>query len=143
MKIRSFTLTLSLATLVLVAIFVAIPLIAEQECSTDEEYEKRCADDDRITGYGIIEKPDNRVKAKAQCHANATIDGGWYWIHARVLPYNDDYSDQDSDEYSGEIHRTVKVARPGQPKANGRSYVSIRGSIDDEDYYSVLIDLPD
>ncbi len=33
MKIRSFTLTLSLATIV----FVAIPLIAEQECSTDTE----------------------------------------------------------------------------------------------------------
>ena len=72
MKVRSFTLTLSLATIVLVAIFVAVPLIAEQECSTDEEYEKRCEDDDRITGYGIIEKEDNRVKAKAQCHANAT-----------------------------------------------------------------------
>ena len=69
MKVRSFTLTLSLATIV----FVAIPLIAEQECSTDTEYEKRCSDDDRVTGYGIIEKEDNRVKAKAQCHANTTI----------------------------------------------------------------------
>ena len=143
MKVRSFTLTLSLATIVLVAIFVAVPLIAEQECSTDTEYEKRCTDDDRITGYGIIEKEDNRVKAKAQCHANQTIDEGWYWIHAHVLPYDEAFSDQDSDEYSGEIHRTVRVSRSGQPKANGRSYVSIRGSIDDEDYYSVLIDLPD
>ena len=48
MKVRSFTLTLSLATIVLVAIFVAIPLIAEQECAIDTEYEKRCTDDDRI-----------------------------------------------------------------------------------------------
>ena len=143
MKVQRFTLTLSLATIVLVAIFVAVPLIAEQECSTDEEYEKRCEDDDRVSGYGIIEKEDNRVKAKAQCHANATIDDGWYWIHAHVLPYNDDYSDQLSDYYSGYLHETVRVSRPGQPKANGNSYVSIRGSIDDEDYYSVLIDLPD
>ena len=143
MKIRSFTLTLSLATIVLVAIFVARPLIAGQTCSIDTKYEKRCTDDDRITGYGIIEKSDNRVKAKAQCHANATIDEGWYWIHAQVIPYNEDYNDQMSDDYSGALHETVRVARPGQPKANGRSYVSIRGSIDDEDYYSVLIDLPD
>jgi hypothetical protein len=143
MKVRSFTLTLSLATIVLVAIFVAVPLIAEQECSTDEEYEKRCEDDDRVSGYGIIEKEDNRVKAKAQCHANATIDDGWYWIHAHVLPYNDDYNEVLSNNYSGYLHRTVRTSRTGQPKSNGGSYVSIRGSIDDEDYYSVLIDLPD
>ena len=143
MKVRSFTLTLSLATIVLVAIFVAIPLIAEQECAIDTEYEKRCTDDDRITGYGIIEKEDNRVKAKAQCLANATIDSGWYWIHAQVIPYDDDYNEVLSDNYMGALHRTVRISRSGQPKANGRSYVSIRGSIDDEDYYSVLIDLPD
>ena len=143
MKVQSFTLTLSLATIVLVAMFVAIPLIAEQECSTDEEYEKRCEDDERINGYGIIEKEDNRVKAKAQCHANQTIDSGWYWIHAQVIPYNEDYNKVLSDNYMGYLHETVNVSRSGQPKANGRSYVSIRGSINNEDYYSVLIDLPD
>ena len=109
MKVRSFTLTLSLATIVLVAIFVAIPLIAEQECSTDTEYEKRCSDDDRVSGYGIIEKEDNRVKVKAQCHANATIDEGWYWIHAHVLPHSDNpnYNQQLSDNYTGILHKTV------------------------------------
>ena len=138
-----FTLTLSLATIVLVAVFVALPLIAEQECTIDDEWEKNCSDV-QIFGYGKVEKPDNVVKAKAQCRANQVIEMGWYWIHAQVLPHSNDpdYNSQLSDNFSGSLHKTVNAKRPGQPKSNGYAYVSIWGS-DDEDYYSVLIDLPD
>ena len=142
MKVRRFTLTLTLATLFVVAL-VAIPLIAEQECSTDEKWKKTCSDV-QVFGNGIVEKDDNIVKAKAQCRANQVIDRGWYWIHAQVLPHSDNpkYNQQKSEDYKGILHETVNAKRPGQPKSNGYSYVSIWGG-DDEEYYSVLIDLPD
>ena len=143
MKVRRFTLTLTLTLTLATLVWVAIPLIAEQECSIDTKWEKNCSDV-QIFGYGKVEKEDNRVKAKAQCRANQVIDQGWYWIHAQVLPHsnNPNYNQQLSDNYTGILHKTVSANRPGQPKSNGYSYVSIWGS-DDEDYYSVLIDLPD
>ena len=144
MKGRRFTLTLTLAMLFVVAL-VAIPLIAQeqQECNPDEKWKKTCSHV-QVFGNGKVEKPDNVVKAKAQCRANQVIEMGWYWIHAQVLPHSNDpdYNSQLSDNFSGSLHKTVNAKRPGQPKSNGYAYVSIWGS-DDEDYYSVLIDLPD
>ena len=77
MKVRRLTLTLTLATLFVVAL-VAIPLIAQeqQECNPDEKWKKTCSHV-QVFGNGKVEKPDNVVKAKAQCRANQVIDQGW------------------------------------------------------------------
>lgn len=78
MKIRSFTLTLSLiATLLL----VATPLFADDKYEdTDEDY---C-----ISGTGKITKDQSIVRAKASFRATMSADTGWYWVHSRVLPYS-------------------------------------------------------
>ena len=144
MKVRRFTLTLTLAMLFVVAL-VATPLIAQeqQECKPDEKWKKTCSHV-QVFGNGIVEKDDNIVKAKAQYRANQVIKRGWFWIHTQVLPYSNDpdYNGQNSRNYKGILHETVNAKRPGQPKSKGKAYVSIWGT-DDEEYYSVLIDLPD
>ena len=65
-------------------------------------------------------------------------------MRAKVLPHSNDprYNSQLSNDYKGILHKTVNASRSGVPKSNGYAYVSIWGS-DDEEYYSVLIDLPD
>ena len=144
MKVRRFTLTLTLALTLTTLILGAIPLIAEQKCKPDTRWEKSCRDG-IISGYGVIKKEDNIVKAKAQAQAAQTADAGWYWIHAKVLPHSDlkKYNDQMSGDIDGYLHKTVNAKRLGQPKSNGYSYVSMWAKDDDEQYYSILIDLPD
>ena len=73
MKGRRFTLTLTLAMLFVVAL-VAIPLIAQeqQECNPDEKWKKTCSHV-QVFGNGKVEKPDNVVKAKAQCPTAPTV----------------------------------------------------------------------
>lgn len=143
MKVRRFTLTLTLATLFMV-VLVSIPLIADQRCDPDTKWEKTCRDG-IISGKGLIEKEDNVVKAKAQAQANQTADAGWYWIHAKVLSHsnNENYNQQKSGDIDGYLRKTVNAKRPGQPKSNGYAYVSMWARDDDEEYYSILIDLPD
>ena len=144
MKVQRFTLTLTLATLFVVAL-VAIPLIAQeqQECDPDEKWKKTCSHV-QVFGNGSVVKKDNRVTAKAQCRANQVIKRGWYWIHAKVLPHSDDprYNSMLSNDYRGILHKTVNASRSGVAKSKGYSFVSIWGT-DDEEYYSVYIDLPD
>ncbi len=145
MKVRRFTLALTLATLFVIAL-VALPLIAQeqQECDPDEEWRKTCSHVQVFGNGSIVKKDNNRVTAKAQCRANQVIKRGWYWIHARVLPHSNDpkFNKQLSGNFKGILHKTVSASRPGVPKSNGYSYTSIWGT-DDEEYYSVLIDLPD
>ena len=100
---------------------------------TDEDY---C-----ISGTGKITKDQSIVRAKASFRATMSADTGWYWVHSRVLPYSDEYSDVKTDDIMGYVHQTTYVRRGGQPKSNGRAYVSAWAQ-SGEGYPSSLIDLP-
>jgi hypothetical protein len=133
MKIRSFTLTLSLIATFLI---VALPLVAEDDKYNQTEW------DECIGGSGSITKGDDKfVRAKAICQANNRAEEGWYWGHAQVLPKHSDYEDSITDDISGRFHETASTRRKGRPKDNGRSYISMWAR-DSEDYRSILIDLP-
>ncbi len=96
--------------------------------------------DGPIQGSGGITKLGGKVRAFADASAQSWV--GWYWIHARVLPYgnNPTYSQQKSNPISGYVYVSVKARRTGQ-KSNGRAYCSMWAQ-SSQGYHSVLIDLP-
>lgn len=128
MKARSLQLTLYLVAV----LFIATPLLAkDRDTQTDGP----------IVGSGSITKSGGKVRAFASASAERWATTGWFWIHARVLPYSDKYSAVDSDPIGGSrIYRSVYVRRTGQ-KSNGRAYCSMWAQ-SEEGYHSVLIDLP-
>ena len=128
MQVRSFTLSL-MATLCL----IAIPLFADKYKDRQEDY---C-----LEGTGKITKDQSIVKAHADGRATTSAESGWYWVHARVLPYDEEYSEVYTDEIMGYVYVSAYVTRGGYPKDNGRSYVSMWAAIGDE-YYDIDIDLP-
>ena len=125
MRSRSLKLTLYLV----MVLFIAMPLLAKTKA------------DGPIVGSATITKTGGKVRAFADANASNNADDGWYWIHARVLPYHDDYADQESGGITGYFYESVYVRRTGQ-KSNGRAYCSMWAT-SEEGYHSVLIDLPE
>ena len=125
MKVRFFTLTLCLVTVLCV---VGLSFAVTQT-------------DGPITGTGSISKSSGQVRAHASATASSAAQTGWYWVHVQVLPYNSQYQDQASDPINGYFYASAYVSRSGQPKSNGRAYCSMWAT-SSQGYHSVLIDLP-
>ena len=123
------SLSLKLTAYLVMALFITLPLLAETDA------------DGPIVGSATITKTGGKVRAFADATASNNADDGWYWIHARVLPYHEDYADQESESITGYFYETAYVRRTGQKK-NGRAYCSMWAQ-SSEGYHSVLIDLPE
>lgn len=121
--------SLRLASCLVLVLFAATPLLAVTQV------------DGPIVGSGNITMSGGKVRAFADATASNAADDGWYWIHARVLPYHEDYADQESETITGYFYESVYVRRTGQKK-NGRAYCSMWAQ-SSEGYHSVLIDLPE
>ena len=122
---------LKLTAYLVLVLFIMTPLLAEAEAD----------DDGPIVGSATITLQTGKVWTFADASASNDATEGWYWIHARVLPYNDKYSDVSSESISGYVYDSVSTHRTGKKK-NGRAYCSMwaRSS---EGYHSVLVDLPE
>ncbi len=123
------SLSLKFTSYFVMVLFVATPLLAETDA------------DGPIVGSATITKTGGKVRAFADATASNAADDGWYWIHARVLPYHEDYAKQASDTITGYFYKSVYVRRTGQKK-NGRAYCSMWAQ-SSQGYHSVLIDLPE
>ena len=123
------SLGLKLTSCVVLVIFITTPLLAETQ------------EDGPIVGSATITKSGGKVRAFADASASESVDDGWYWIHARVLPYNEKYSDQKSNPITGSVYESVYVRRTGKKK-DGRAYCSMWAMSGDE-FHEVLIDLPE
>lgn len=122
---------LKITSCFVLVLFIAAPLLAE----TDTD------DDGPIVGSGSITLQTGKVWAFADASASSAATDGWYWIHARVLPYHEDYSEVSSETITGYVYDSVETHRTGKKK-NGRAYCSMWAQ-SSQGYHSVLVDLPE
>lgn len=123
------SLSLKLTTYIVMVLFIVTPLLSETQ------------EDGPIVGSATIKLSGGKVRAFADASASESVDDGWYWIHARVLPYNEKYSDQESDSITGSVYESVYARRTAKKK-DGRAYCSM-WAMAGEEFHDVLIDLPE